>query len=148
MTERAGEMQIAGDMARKSLVVAAVLVAGSGAVWGIGGALSSAYAVVLVVLNLLAAAALIGWGAARGAGFLMGAVLGGYLARLGILTVAVLAVKDMAWVERTPLLATLLVTHLGLLLWETRSVSLSLAYPGLKPAPAHTSRAKKESAAR
>jgi hypothetical protein len=25
------------------------------------------------------------------------------------------------------------VTHLGLLFWETRSVSLSLAYPGLKP---------------
>ena len=28
---------------------------------------------------------------------------------------------------------TILVTQLGLLWWETRHVSLSLAYPGLKP---------------
>ena len=28
---------------------------------------------------------------------------------------------------------TLIVTHLGLLIWETRHVSASLAYPGLKP---------------
>ena len=42
-------------------------------------------------------------------------------------------VKDLPWVEMVPLAITLLVTHLGLLLWETRYVSLSLAYPGLKP---------------
>ena len=28
---------------------------------------------------------------------------------------------------------TLIVTHLGLLLWELRYVSASLAFPGLKP---------------
>ncbi|HVM54779.1 MAG TPA: ATP synthase subunit I [Acidimicrobiales bacterium] len=148
MTERPGEMQVAGDMARKSVAVAAVLVVASSIAWGLDGALSSAYAVALVVLNLLAAAALIGWGAPRGGGFLMGAVLGGYLVRMAGLGVALFAVKDAAWIERAPLLVTLVVTHLGLLLWETRSVSLSLAYPGLKPARAHTSRAKKEIAAR
>jgi hypothetical protein len=63
----------------------------------------------------------------------MAAVMGGYVVRLGVLTVAVLLVKDASWIERAPLFATLLVTHLGLLVWETRSVSLSLAYPGLKP---------------
>jgi len=63
----------------------------------------------------------------------MAAVLGGYMLRLGVLTVAILIVKDMSWVERAPLFTTLLVTHVGLLIWETRSVSLSLAYPGLKP---------------
>ena len=129
----APEMQIAGDLARKAVLVAAVLVAVSGIVWGVDGALSSTYSVVLVVLNFFAAAALIGWGAKRGGNALMAAVLGGYIARLGVLTVAIVAVKDAAWVERAPLFVTLLVTHLGLLLWETRSVSLSLAYPGLKP---------------
>ena len=34
-----------------------------------------------------------------------------------------------------PLGATLVVSHLGLLLWETRYVSASLAFPGLKPSP-------------
>ena len=28
---------------------------------------------------------------------------------------------------------TVIVTHVGLLFWETRHVSASLAYPGLKP---------------
>ena len=129
----APELEIAGDMARKAVVVATVLVAASGAIWGIHGALSSLYAVVLVVLNFFAAAALIGWGAKRGGNALMAAVLGGYIARLGVLTVAIVLVKDASWVERAPLLVTLLVTHLALLLWETKSVSLSLAYPGLKP---------------
>ena len=35
-----------------------------------------------------------------------------------------------------PLGLTLIVTHLGLLIWETRHVSASLAYPGLKPTAA------------
>jgi hypothetical protein len=129
----APELRIAGDMARKSLLVAVVLTAASAVVWGVDGALSSAYSVALVVLNFLAAAALIGWGAKRGGNFLMAAVLGGYLLRLGVLTAAIVLVKDASWVERAPLFITLLVTHVGLLIWETRSVSLSLAYPGLKP---------------
>jgi hypothetical protein len=148
MTERAPELSIATDMARKSIAVAAVLVLASGIVWGLDGALSSAYSVVLVVLNFIAAAALIGAGAKRGDSFLMAAVLGGYLLRLGVLTAAILVVKDMAWVERPPLFITLLVTHMGLLIWEARSVSLSLAYPGLKPSPTHLRSDEKENATR
>jgi hypothetical protein len=132
-TEQNHELDIARDMARKSVVVAAVLVAASAVVWGLDGAASSLYSVVLVVLNLLAAAALISWGGTRGPNHLMAAVMGGYVLRLGVLTVAIVLVKDASWVERAPLFITLLVTHMGLLLWETRSVSLSLAYPGLKP---------------
>jgi hypothetical protein len=127
------ELDIARDMARKSIVVAAVLIAASSIAWGLDGALSSLYSVVLVVLNFLAAAALIGWGAKRSGNHLMAAVMGGYVLRLGVLTLAIFLVKDASWVERAPLFVTLLVTHLGLLLWESRSVSLSLAYPGLKP---------------
>jgi hypothetical protein len=144
VTERAHELDIARDMARKSVAVAGVLVAASAAIWGLDGALSSLYSVVLVVLNFLAAAALLAWGAKRGGNFLMGAVMGGYLLRLGVLTVAIVVVKDMSWVERAPLFVTLLVTHLGLLLWETKSVSLSLAYPGLKPTAARHLGVKKE----
>jgi len=148
MADTAPELRIATDMARKSIVVAAVLIGASAAVWGVHGALSSAYSVVLVVLNFLAAAALLGEGAKRGANFLMAAVLGGYLLRLGVLTVAIVLVKDASWVERAPLFITLLATHLGLLVWETRSVSLSLAYPGLKPTPARHVSVKKEKSAR
>ena len=137
-TTTAPELEVARDMARKSVVVAVVLIGISAVVWGIDGALSSGYSVVLVVVNFLAAAALINVGAKHGGGALMAAVLGGFAVRLGVLTVAIVLVKDAAWVERAPLFTTLLVTHLGLLLWEMRSVSLTLAYPGLKPKEIHT----------
>jgi hypothetical protein len=65
---------------------------------------------------------------------LMGATLFGYLFRLALITVAVLLVKDAAWISLPALGATIIVTHLGLLIWELRYVALSLAYPGLKPA--------------
>ena len=42
-------------------------------------------------------------------------------------------VRDQPWVADVPLGVTLVVTHLGLLFWETKFVSASLAFPGLKP---------------
>jgi hypothetical protein len=53
---------------------------------------------------------------------------------------AVLLVKDAGWVEPLALGLTLVVAHLGLLFWELRYVSISLAHPGLKPSPLPTSK--------
>jgi hypothetical protein len=129
----APETEVARDLVRRAVPVAPVLVAVSGLVWGVDGALSSAYAVALVVVNFLVAAALMAWAAKISVGMLMGTVLAGYLLRLGALSLAVLAVRDAAWVELVPLGLTLVATHLGLLVWEARHVSMSLAFPGLKP---------------
>ena len=60
-------------------------------------------------------------------------MLFGYLLRLGLIFVAVFAVKDAGWISLPALGATIIVTHLGLLVWELKYVALSLAYPGLKP---------------
>ena len=65
----------------------------------------------------------------------MGAVLFGYLLRLGLIFLAVFLVHDASWFEKLPLGLTIIVTHLGLLIWELRYVSASLAFPGLKPSP-------------
>ena len=54
---------------------------------------------------------------------------------MGIVAFAVFAVKDQSWVELPLLGFSLVLTHLGLLFWETRYVSVSLAFPGLKPPP-------------
>jgi hypothetical protein len=43
-------------------------------------------------------------------------------------------VTDASWISLPALGATIIVTHLGLLLWELKYVALSLAHPGLKPA--------------
>jgi hypothetical protein len=132
---RAPETEIAHDLVRRALPVAPVLIVLSGVAWGAAGAASSAYAVALVVVNFLVAAALMAWAAKISVGVLMGTVLGGYLLRLGAITLAIMAVRDAAWVEMVPLGLTLVATHLGLLIWEARYVSLSLAFPGLKPRP-------------
>jgi hypothetical protein len=50
-----------------------------------------------------------------------------------LVTAVVVAVKGSAWVDLTALAVAILVTHLTLLVWETRYVGANLAYPGLKP---------------
>jgi hypothetical protein len=101
--------------------------------WGTAGAVSSAFAGTLVVANFLASAWLLTTAARISYALLMGAALGGYALRMGIIAGAVLAVRNAAWVELMPLGLTLVVAHLGLLVWELRFVSASLAFPGLKP---------------
>ena len=56
-----------------------------------------------------------------------------YLARLALITAGVLAVHNQSWVSIVPLGLTIIVSQLGRLIWETRYVSASLAFPGLKP---------------
>ncbi len=127
------EAQVAVDMAKRMLPVLPVLVFAAGLMWGADGAASGAFAVALVLGNLALSAALLSWAARISLALLMAAALGGFALRLILLTVVVWAVKDQAWVDITALGFTLIVTHLGLLIWETRHVSASLAYPALKP---------------
>jgi hypothetical protein len=129
----APERDIARDIVKKALVAGPLLIAVCGAIWGLGGALSSGYAIALVCVNFLLAAAFITFTARISLGLMMAAVLFGYLIRLGIIFGAVMLVKDASWVTLVPLGLTIIVTHLGLLVWELRYVSASLAFPGLKP---------------
>jgi hypothetical protein len=64
---------------------------------------------------------------------MMGGILFGYLLRLGIIFGAVILVRDASWISLPALGFTIIVTHLGLLFWELRHVSATLAFPGLKP---------------
>jgi hypothetical protein len=129
----APERDIARDMVKRGLVVGPALVAGSGLIWGWDGVWSSGYALVLVLTNFLLGAAVITWSARTSPAVMFGAVLFGYIARLGIITTAVLPIRHSGWFEVVPFAATLIVTHLGLLVWETRHVAASLAFPGLAP---------------
>ena len=86
-----------------------------------------------MLANFALSAAMLTWAGRRSVALLMGTAMFGYLVRLGLVALAVLAVKDQEWVELVPLCLTILVTHLGLLAWETRHVSASLAFPGVKP---------------
>ncbi len=135
----APEQAIARDLARRALYAAPVWLTLSAVIWGFDGLASSAYALCLVAVNFLAAAALLTWSARISPGALMAAAMGGFVLRLGAITVAVLLVRNMSFFAPIPLGTTIVVAHLGLLIWETRYVSLSLAHPGLAPRGVRTS---------
>ena len=127
------ERDIAFDMVRRALPVAPLLIGACAAGWGWDGGVSCAYAIALVLVNFALSATILSGAARISLGALMGAALFGYLFRLGLITAAVLLVRNQQWFSAVPLGLTIVVTHLGLLFWETRYVSASLAYPGLKP---------------
>ncbi len=129
----APEVTVSRDMIRRGLVVAPLLVAVCGFVWGMRGVWSSAYGIALVLVNFALAATFVAVTARISLGLMMGAVLFGYLVRLGLIFAAVLLVKDAGWISLPALGATIIVTHLGLLVWEMKYVAISLAHPGLKP---------------
>lgn len=142
----APEYELVGDLLRRALPVAPVVVAVAGLLAGIDGALSSAVGVALVAGNLALAAASLVWAGRISLGLLMGVALGGYAVRIGLLFLIVLLLQDLAWIHLPSLGLTLVVTHLGLLFWELRYVSASLAHPGLKPTTSPATFASKERA--
>ena len=100
---------------------------------GLDGVFSALYGMALVLVNFLCAAGLVAVTARISLGLMMGAVLFGYIGRLGLIYLALVLVRDASWISLTALGLTIIVTHLGLLVWEMRYVAASLAYPGLKP---------------
>jgi hypothetical protein len=129
----AHESRIADHMARHALLVAPVVVLACGLLRGVDGAVSAAIGLALVAVNFFVSARLIGWAAARSLALLQGAVLGGFVVRLFALTLIVLGLEQFSFIDLPVLVLTIAFTHIGLLVWETRYVSLTLAAPGLKP---------------
>ena len=128
----APEVAVSNDMIKRGLIVAPIIIAICGVIWGVNGAFSSAYAVAIVLLNFALAAALIAGAARISVGLMMGATMFGYLIRLALIFLAVWIVKDASWISLPALGSTIIMTHLGLLFWEMKYVALSLSQPGLK----------------
>lgn len=127
------ETSIAFDMAKRGAFVAPVAVAVAALVGGADLAASIAYGLAIVLVNLVLSALMLGWAAKQTPTILMMVALGGFFVRMGLVTVAIVAVRHARWVVLTPMAVAVLVASLGLLFWETRYVSASLAFPGLKP---------------
>ena len=132
-TPVAHESRIADHMARHALLISPAVVLACGIFRGIDGAISAAIGLVLVALNFLVSARLFGWAATRSRAQLQGAVLGGVVVRLLALTFIVLGLEQFSFIDLPVLVLTIAFTHIALLIWETRYVSLTLAAPGLKP---------------
>lgn len=131
----APEPEIIRDIVRRGLMAAPVALAIGFIGWRVDGLVSVALALAIVLANFAAAAALQAWAARISLGLVMGVALFGFVVRLATISAVVWSLRDQTWVEPLPLGLTLIVGHLGLLIWETKFVSASLAFPGLKPAP-------------
>lgn len=133
MSPVAIEMRIARDVARKGALVAPVLALALGLWRGWGAAIAVLLAFAVILGNLFLSAAVAAWAARISSGALAGAALFGYLLRLGVLLAALFAVRALSFVDFEVFAYTLIAAQLGLLFWEMRSISLSLAAPGLRP---------------
>ncbi len=127
-------LAVAAGLARRGVYVVPVLVAVGAALWGTDGALSVGYGLAIVVVNTVLAAGMIDRAARRSAGLVGAAVLFGFLVRLGVILVAVTLVRDRNWIDLVPLGLTIILSHLGLLVWESWSVARSLARLGFQGA--------------
>jgi hypothetical protein len=134
----APEVAVSTDMIKRGLIVAPLLIAVCGVIWGMDGVWSSAYGIAIVLANFALAAASIATAARISLGLMMAATLFGYIIRLALIFLAVWLVKDAAWISFPALGSTIIITHLGLLFWEMKYVALSLAHPGLKPTNTQT----------
>lgn len=120
-------MEVAVDMAERAVCLPLTVVVGG--FWGVNGIASVAYALAIVVVNFLLSAWLLATTGRISFALMAGAALFGYLLRLGLIFAAVMLVRNASWVEMLPLGIMLIVTHLGLLFWELRYVSGSMAFP-------------------
>ncbi len=127
------EAKITRDIVKRGIIAAPALIVLSSLIWGAAGAWSSAYGLGLVLCNFIIAAGLVATTARVSYALMMAATLFGYILRLGLIALAVMLVRNEPWVDLLALGLTLIITHLGLLFWEMRYVSATLAFPGLKP---------------
>jgi hypothetical protein len=135
-TERI-ESTIALDLAKKGAIAAPALLVALGLWRGADAGLGGALALAVVLANLLASASILGWTARRAPHALTGVALMSFLGRLAVITLSGAAIKALDVVDWPVFCLTLIGSYFALLFWELRSISLSLAYPGLKPRPGH-----------
>jgi hypothetical protein len=127
------ETELAGDMVKRALPAAPIIVLAALVLGGASGAWSAALGVVVVAANFLLAAFSLSWAARVSPVALMATALGGFLVRMALLTAVILVVRHASWINLSAFAITILATHLGLLFWEMRYVGASLAFPGVKP---------------
>lgn len=127
------EREVALDIVKRGVMIAPLVLLIS-AVRGWDGVASAAIALGIVLVNFLAAAAIMTRAAKSGPTAIGAAALGGYVLRLAVIVVALVLLRHQPWIDLPTLGVVIVGTHLGLLVWEMKYVSLTLAAPGLKPA--------------
>jgi hypothetical protein len=128
------ERDIGFDLARRAALVAPAVLLVAFLVAGTEGLAGAAIALAVVAGNFVAGALSLAWATKRGPGVLGAVALGGFVVRMAVVVGVLVLVKSSSAVDFAIFAVVLLASHLGLLAWETRSLSITLAAPGLRPA--------------
>lgn len=121
------EKRMASHMLKWGVVASPFLLLISYLIWSFHGLESSLYAIVLVLINFLVTAKVMEIGGKISLPALMGAAVGSFIFDLVLLTVAVIPVAQAGWMNLWALGLTLIVTHLGLVVFEATTISTRMA---------------------
>jgi hypothetical protein len=113
-----GPTLVAGHLLRHGLLAAPLVVLAAAGLRGVEGGLSAGAGLALALANLCLAARSLDWAAGVSLTLVAAVALGGYVVRLAAITVVVLLMARLAWVDLPALAVTLATTHLGLLTAE------------------------------
>jgi hypothetical protein len=128
------ERDIALDLARRGLIVAPFAMGFGALLRGWGGVVGVGLGLAVVIVNYFVAGALQSWAATKGSpGLLGGTVLASLIWRFVVVCAALALLRNRSFLDFPTFGIAIVVSHLGLLAWEAKSVRLSLAYPGLTP---------------
>lgn len=128
------EQAIGRDLARRALLVTPAVVLAAGLLRASAGALGALLALLVVAGSFLSSAAAVTWAARISMATVAAVALGGYVVRLGVISLIGVGVRQLSFVDFPTFGVVLVVGYLGVLVWELRSVSLTFAAPGLRPA--------------
>ena len=112
------ELNLVRSLLRRAVVVGPIAVVVAGIIRGVDGAVAAAIGVVLVVGYYLLSGALMSWLARVSLGAYHAGALFGFVARLGLIVVTMLALAALFDVDRPALGLTVIATYMVLLLWE------------------------------
>ena len=133
-SDTAYERDIARDLVKHGLMVAPFAIGLGALLRGRAGAVGVAAALAVVLLNYVIAGTAQSWAASKDSpGLLGGIVLVSLITRFVVVIVALSLLRNRSFLDYGCFGIALVVSHLGLLIWEAKSVQLSLAFPGLKP---------------
>ena len=130
----AHESRIADHMARHALIVAPLVILACGLLRGVDGAISAAIGLVLVASTSRSPPGSSAGPRERSLTLLQACSARWLHRPLVRADPASCSLCDqLAFIDLPVLVLTIAFTHIALLIWETRYVSLTLAAPGLKP---------------
>lgn len=125
--------EVALDLIRRGVIVMPIAVVASLLVGGPTAAAAVAIGMAIILGNFWVSAKILAWASTVSHGMVASTSISGYFIRSFLIAGLVWLLKDVSSVNLLWLVFSLVISHLGLLTWELRYVSTTIAHPGLKP---------------